>query len=91
MLEIWGMQSTSSLPFLKGTAWHGEVAPGRVLSKGQIELNHGSVSLMLLYLTVYLSKTEWLEMELFWNVNFVFMLNWIVWKRDVFYIKSEPR
>ena len=39
MLELWGMQSTSSLPLLAGPLWSGVVAPERVLSMGQIELN----------------------------------------------------
>ena len=38
MLEVWGMQSTSSLPLLPGPLWPGEVAPDRVLSMGQTEL-----------------------------------------------------
>ena len=39
MLELWGMQSTLSLPSLPGPLWPGVVAPDRVLSMGQIELN----------------------------------------------------
>ena len=39
MLEFWGMRSTPSLPFLQGPLWPGVVAPNRVLSMGQIELN----------------------------------------------------
>ena len=39
MLELWGMQSISSLPSLPGPLWPGVVAPDRVLSMGQIELN----------------------------------------------------
>ena len=38
MLELWGMQSTSSLPSIPGLLWPGVVAPGRVLSMDQIEL-----------------------------------------------------
>ena len=38
MLELWGMQSTPSLPLLPGPLWFGVVAPDRVLSIGQIEL-----------------------------------------------------
>ena len=37
MLELWGMQSTTSLPLFLGSPWHGVVAPDRVLSMGQIE------------------------------------------------------
>ena len=39
MLELWGMQRTPSLPFLPGALWPEVVAPNRVLSIGQIELN----------------------------------------------------
>ena len=38
MLELWGMQSTSSLPLVPGLPWPREVAPNSVLSMGQIEL-----------------------------------------------------
>ena len=39
LLELWGMRSTPSLPSLPGPLWPGMVAPVRVLSMGQIELN----------------------------------------------------
>ena len=39
MLELWGMQSTTSLPSLSGPLWPGVVAADRVLSMDQIELN----------------------------------------------------
>ena len=39
MLELWRMWSTPSLPSLPGPLWSQEVAPDRVLSMGQIELN----------------------------------------------------
>ena len=39
MLELWGMQSITSLPSLPGPLWSGVVATGRVLSMGQIKLN----------------------------------------------------
>ena len=38
MLELWEMQSTSSLPLLSGPLWLGLAAPDRVLCMGQIEL-----------------------------------------------------
>ena len=38
MLELWGMQSTPSLPLLPDPLQPGVVAPNRVLSMGQIEL-----------------------------------------------------
>ena len=34
MLELWGMQSTPSLPLLPGPLWPGVVAPDRALSMG---------------------------------------------------------
>ena len=39
MLELWGMQSTHSVPLLPGPLWPGVVALDNVLSMGQIELN----------------------------------------------------
>ena len=39
MLELWGIQSTPSLPSLLGPLWSKMVAPDRVLSMAQIELN----------------------------------------------------
>ena len=38
MLELWGMQSTPSLPLLSGLLCPGAVAPDMVLSIGKIEL-----------------------------------------------------
>ena len=34
MLELWGMQSTPSLPLLPGPPWSRMVAPDRALSMG---------------------------------------------------------
>ena len=39
MLELWGMRSTTSLPLIPGPLWPGVLAPDRVLSMGDIELN----------------------------------------------------
>ena len=39
MLELMGMRSTPPLLSLSGPLWPGVVAPDRVLSMGQIELN----------------------------------------------------
>ena len=39
MLDLWGMQSTPSLPSLLGPFKPGLVAPDRVLSMCQIEVN----------------------------------------------------
>ena len=46
MLEIWLMRSTPSLASLPGSLLPGVVAPDRVLSMGQIELNCGFKSLL---------------------------------------------
>ena len=39
MLELWGMRSTTSLPSLPGSLWPEKIAPDRVISMDQIELN----------------------------------------------------
>ena len=39
MQELWEMRSTPSLPSLPGPLWPRVVAPDRVISMGQIELN----------------------------------------------------
>ena len=39
MLELWGMRTTLSLPALPCQLWPDVVAPDKVLSMGQIELN----------------------------------------------------
>ena len=39
ILELWGMQSTSSLLSLPGPLWPRVVAPDSILSMGLIELN----------------------------------------------------
>ena len=41
MQELWGMRSSPLLPSLDGAFWLGMVAPDRVLSMGQTELNYG--------------------------------------------------
>ena len=45
MLELWGMQTTPLLPSLPGLLWPGVVAPHRVLSVGQTEVNRSFESL----------------------------------------------
>ena len=50
MLELWGMQNTPSLPSFPGPLRPGVVAPDRVLSMGQIELNHSFENLLFLHL-----------------------------------------
>ena len=48
MLELWGMQSTPSLPLLPDPLWLRVVAPYKALSMAQIELN---CALMLKWIT----------------------------------------
>ena len=72
-LELWGVQSTPSLPLLPGQLWPRVVVPDWVLSIGQIELN---CVLMLNWIvwtrtlfeieTVFVCKTELLEIGQFW-------------------------
>ena len=40
MLELWEMQIILSLPMLPDPLWYYLVAPDKVLSMGQTELNH---------------------------------------------------
>ena len=40
ILKLWRMQNTPSLQSLPGPLWPGVIAPDRVLSMGQIELNY---------------------------------------------------
>ena len=40
MLELWGMQNTLSLPSFPGPLRPRVVAPDRILSMGQVELNY---------------------------------------------------
>ena len=68
MQELWGMQSTPSLPSFTGPLWPAVVAPDRVLSMGQIKLNCNYIKLNCLKLTLFLHLTKCL--------NCVLMLNW---------------
>ena len=89
MLELWGMQSTSSLPSLSGPLWPKMLAPDRVLSMGQIELNcifmlnwiawNRTVLTFALCTYAKLNCLKW---------NCFCMLNWIVWNRTVFDIET---
>ena len=62
MLELWGIQSTPSLPLLLRPLWPG-IAPDRALSMGQIDLN----CLLMLKWIVWI-KTIWLNW-IAWNKN----------------------
>ena len=71
LLELWGMQNTTSLPSLPGPLWSRVVALYRALSMGQIELN------CVLILNLIVKNRNVL------TFTCVFTLNWIVWNRTV--------
>ena len=73
--QWWSFGNTPSLPSLPGSLWPGTVAPDRVLSMGKIELN------CILIRNLF-------EIGLFWHLNCVPGLNWIVWNRTVLTLKS---
>ena len=79
MLELWVMRSTLSLPLLLGPLWTELLAPDRVLSMGQIELN-----CMLILNWIVWNRT-------FWHLTVCklkIILNWIVWNRTVYMYKN---
>ena len=57
MMELWGMRSTLLLPSFPGPLWPWVVAPDRIPSMGQIEVN------------CMLVLTELFEIELFWRLT----------------------
>ena len=76
MLELWGMQSTSSLSFLPGPPWPWVVAPDNCPIYGLSRIKpwfHDFTDFCIL--TAYLCKTKLFEIELFWHLNCVLMLN----------------
>ena len=76
MPELWGMQSTTSLPSLPGPLWPRVVTPDRVLSMGQIELN-------------YVLMPNWIDWNrTVFDIETILMLNWIVWNRIVCLYKN---
>ena len=76
MLKLWGMLSTSSLPSLLGPLWARVVAPDKVLSIGQIELN----CLLILNWIIW-NRTVF-------DIETVLMLNWIAWNRTIYLYKN---
>ena len=72
--ELCWMQRTPLLPSFQSPLWPVVVAPDRVLSMGQIELNY---------------VPELIEMGLYRHFNCVLMLNWTVWNRTVFVFYTE--
>ena len=76
ILKLWEMQRTPLLPSLPGLLWPRVVAPDRVLSMCQIELN---CVLMLNWIT-------WNRTVLIFNYMWtktILILNWIGWIRTV--------
>ena len=109
MLKLWGMWSTPLLPSFPGPLWLGVVAPDKVLTMGQIELNfvlilnwivwNGIVLTFKLLLmlnrnvwnrTVYMYKNRFgmFEIELLWHINYILILNLIVWNKTFFDIET---
>ena len=80
MVELWGMQSTPSLPLLLGPLWPGVIAPDRVLSMGQIEQN---VYLCYWYLNCILMQNWIVWNGTVFDIETVLTLNWIIWNRTV--------
>ena len=95
MLTLWGMRNTPWLPSLPGSLYPGMVAPDRVLSMGQIKLNHGIGCLMFLHVNCIpmLNWTGWNRTVLTFNYvnkistytkqNCLNKLNWVAWNRNV--------
>ena len=82
MLEFWGIQSTPSLPLLSGPLWPRMIAPDRVLSMGQKELN----CVLLLNWIAWKSNVLTFKLHTYAKLNHLklncfCMLNWIVWNR----------
>ena len=82
MLELWGMWNTPSLPSLPGQLWPEVVAPDRVLSMGQRELN-----CILMQNWIFWNRTVFdieTVLRLHWTVWIrTVWLNWIAWNRNV--------
>ena len=80
MLELWGLQSNTSLSLLPGPLWPGVVVFERVLSMGQIELNYVlnwiAWNKTSFKLCTY-AKVNCFKTELFRHLNCIMLLNWI--------------
>ena len=78
MLELWGMQSTLSLPLLPGLLWTGVVAPDKVLPMDKKEL----FNILNWVQTNNLYLIKLLEMELFDHLT-VCVNKWLLFNRIV--------
>ena len=76
------MRYTPLLPSLPGPLWSTMIAPDRVLSMRQIELNGILMTNWFVWNRIVLTvKSVW------WNKTII-MLNWIVWLGTVFHIQT---
>ena len=78
MLELWGMQSKPLLPSLPGPLWPRVIAPDKVLSMGQRELN-----CLLMLIWIGWNRTVF-GVSTIITVNWIVWINWIAWNRNVF-------
>ena len=87
MMDLWGMRSTLLLPSLPGPLWPRVVAPDMVPIYG---LNRTKPCFFhytdFCIGTAYKCWTELLEIELFWRLNCVLILNWIIWNKTVWHL-----
>ena len=97
MLELSGMRSAPSLPSLPGPLWPGVIAPDRVQSMCQIELNGVIMLNWIVWIrTVFDIETVHKQNWIVWNrtiltfncvwTKTILILNWIVWIRTVWLI-----
>ena len=95
MVECWEMQSTLSLPSLPVPLWLGVLAPDRVLSMGQIELNSVLMLNWIAWNRIILTFNQHTyailncSKQKFLHLNYVFMLNWIVLNETVCVCETE--
>ena len=88
MLEVWGMRSMPPLSSLLGPFWSGVVAPVRVLSMGQVELN----CVLMLNWIAWKRTVLTFELHSYAKLNCL-KCNWIVkigisfWHRNYTYAK----
>ena len=89
ILEFGGMLRTPSLPSHPSPFWPGVVAPGRVLSMGQIEPNYVlTLNRNAWNRTVFTFKLSNYAKPNCLKWNCLWLLNSIVWKRIVFDIET---
>ena len=70
MVEFYGMRATPSWPSLPGQLWPRVLAPDRILSMSQIELNFVlKLNWIVWNGNVFVCWNELLGMELFWHLT----------------------